>query len=30
MEGQRLFRAPKQIPEDLGYFTLIIAKEKEL
>jgi len=30
MEGQRLFRAPKQIPEDPGYFTLIIAKEKEL
>lgn len=30
MEGQRLFRAPKEIPENPGYFTLIIAKEKEL
>lgn len=30
MEGQRLYRSIQEIPEDTGYFTLIIAKEKEL
>jgi len=29
MAGERLYRSMKEIPEDGGYFTLIIAKEKE-
>ena len=29
METQRLYRPGDEIPEDTGYFTLIIAKEKE-
>ena len=29
MAGERLYRSLDEIPEDTGYFTLIIAKEKE-
>lgn len=29
MDGQRLYRSLEDIPEDTGYFTLIIAKERQ-
>ena len=30
MAQERLYRSVEEIPEDVGYFTLIIAKEREL
>ena len=29
MENEKLYRSADEIPDDAGYFTLIIAKEKK-
>ena len=28
MENERIYRSPEEIPEDAGYYSLIIVKEK--
>lgn len=29
MDNEKLYRSAEEIPDDAGYFTLIIAKEKQ-
>ena len=29
MDGEKITNAQKKIPEDAGYFSIVIAKEKE-
>ncbi|MBP1555054.1 MAG: hypothetical protein J6Z24_06395 [Oscillospiraceae bacterium] len=29
MDGEKLYRSAEEIPDEAGYFTLIIAKEKK-
>ena len=28
MDGEKIYRSAEEIPDDAGYFTLIVAKEK--
>ena len=29
MDGEKIYRSTEEIPEDAGYFSIVIAKEKE-